>query len=590
MFLATTALTEFWDKERELLMLGQWCLRHDRRAEWAGLSYQVLPCLWDDRARFHAASAEVDAIYEQVLPWFGERLADLHSGPSRASRYWRIIIGPWLWRFIHSIYDRYQCIRAALDRDPGLDTWTLAPEDFVTPFNAGDFIHLTLDDPYNLQLFTQVFQALGFSFQSRNFTVREVKEAATRGLRARLARIEAKCIDWMTRHPGHVALCEMYCDRRDLWRLVLGSRLRARPIRLPALRPSTTDLDLQARLVFGAAPVPGEFGHVLGQILPCAIPRVYVEDFSRLQKTLPDGTKRPRVVVSANGWNENEGFKLYAADCMDHGSVLAAAQHGGAYGTFLLQPQERHEVQATGAFFTWGWKYQPAHRPMPSMQLSRFAAASSRRRATSETLLMVTNIVPRYVHRFESVPMAAQFCDYMAWQSRFLLSLGSLSDRLTIRVHQADLGQGVKQRIRDAHPGARFDSNRPSVQALADARLVIIDHPVTTMLESLVMNRPTILFWEPKWWEERSEARLLFKLFRDQGMLFDSPEAAAEKVRDVVSYAEEWWSSDGIQKARQEMQATFARTSPIWYRSWLRAFKDFETTRGGDHGAIHYDA
>jgi putative transferase (TIGR04331 family) len=216
MFLATTALTEFWDKERELLMLGQWCLKYDRHAEWAGLSYQVLPSLWDDRARFHAAAAEVDEIYEKVLPWLSERLADLHNGPSRTTRYWRIIVGPWLFRFIHSIYDRYQCIKEALARDPGLDTWTMAAEDFVTPFDAGEFIGLTLDDPYNLQLFTQVFEALGFSFPTRSFTVRKVKQPATGGLKAQLLRIEDRLVDWMTRHPADIALCEMYCRRLDL--------------------------------------------------------------------------------------------------------------------------------------------------------------------------------------------------------------------------------------------------------------------------------------------------------------------------------------------------------------------------------------
>src|SRR2546421_2921240 len=114
MFLATTALTEFWDKERELQILGPWCLRYDRRAEWEGLSYTVLPCLWDDRDHFHAAAAEIDDIYERVLPWFGERLANLHGLPYRSTRYWRILVGPWLFRFIHAIYDRYHCINAAL--------------------------------------------------------------------------------------------------------------------------------------------------------------------------------------------------------------------------------------------------------------------------------------------------------------------------------------------------------------------------------------------------------------------------------------------------------------------------------------------
>lgn len=38
MFLATTALSEFWDKDQEILFLGSWCLRYDRRSEWGNLN------------------------------------------------------------------------------------------------------------------------------------------------------------------------------------------------------------------------------------------------------------------------------------------------------------------------------------------------------------------------------------------------------------------------------------------------------------------------------------------------------------------------------------------------------------------------
>ena len=43
MFLATTALSEFWDKGQETLFLGPWCRREDFRPEWEALRGEVLP-------------------------------------------------------------------------------------------------------------------------------------------------------------------------------------------------------------------------------------------------------------------------------------------------------------------------------------------------------------------------------------------------------------------------------------------------------------------------------------------------------------------------------------------------------------------
>src|SRR2546427_2927490 len=106
MFLATTALSEFWDKDQEILFLGSWCLRYDRRAEWESLKYQVMPCPWDDRKRFYDAAHYLDECGERILIQLTRYLNSVH-GTSCSQRYWRILIGPWLIHYMHVAYDRY---------------------------------------------------------------------------------------------------------------------------------------------------------------------------------------------------------------------------------------------------------------------------------------------------------------------------------------------------------------------------------------------------------------------------------------------------------------------------------------------------
>ncbi|TPW19577.1 MAG: hypothetical protein FD126_2544, partial [Elusimicrobia bacterium] len=47
MFLAATALSEFWDKGDELLYLGPWCRLYERRAEWKSLRGSLLDSPWE---------------------------------------------------------------------------------------------------------------------------------------------------------------------------------------------------------------------------------------------------------------------------------------------------------------------------------------------------------------------------------------------------------------------------------------------------------------------------------------------------------------------------------------------------------------
>lgn len=67
MFLAATALPEFWDKQGRLLFLGPWCQRDDRRLNWEDLHTQTLPSPWDAPERFHAAVEYLNRRMEQIL-------------------------------------------------------------------------------------------------------------------------------------------------------------------------------------------------------------------------------------------------------------------------------------------------------------------------------------------------------------------------------------------------------------------------------------------------------------------------------------------------------------------------------------------
>lgn len=126
MFLGTMALSDFWERDREILFLGSWCLRHDRRREWEGLRYAVMPCPWEDRERFHHAAQYIDEYYERLLGDLTDVLNAAHD-ISRRQRYWRVLIGPWLLEYLHVLYDRYVRLTDALGRHPGLETIVIDP-------------------------------------------------------------------------------------------------------------------------------------------------------------------------------------------------------------------------------------------------------------------------------------------------------------------------------------------------------------------------------------------------------------------------------------------------------------------------------
>lgn len=78
-FLATTALEEFWDRSKEIVFLGQWCRLYGSTSLWEPLAGSVIKSPWDNRDRLFEASKYVNALYERVLTALATELNSMHG-------------------------------------------------------------------------------------------------------------------------------------------------------------------------------------------------------------------------------------------------------------------------------------------------------------------------------------------------------------------------------------------------------------------------------------------------------------------------------------------------------------------------------
>jgi putative transferase (TIGR04331 family) len=147
MFLATTALRRFWDTDQDILFLSTGCLIRKERSTWESLNFEVMPNPWDDRGRFYDAAEYLENSYERMLDRVYKYLNSA-LGVSYGQRYWRIIIGPWLYHYVQAMYDRYVLLTDAFERHPGLQTYALDPQCFRVPRDMAEFTDLVCYDAY----------------------------------------------------------------------------------------------------------------------------------------------------------------------------------------------------------------------------------------------------------------------------------------------------------------------------------------------------------------------------------------------------------------------------------------------------------
>ncbi|MCK4822096.1 hypothetical protein KA005_40410, partial [bacterium] len=168
-FLATTAIEEFWDKNQKIIFLGEWCKLYNRRNEWMLLKYEDVPFVWENTDIILNGIEYCNKIYEKALIELTHTLNTYH-GIEKDIHYYRIILGNWLFHFIHQLYDKYFTLKKAFEKYPNAQTWLLDEEQYYIPVAYNDWTQHLGADKYVLQLYSHIITAMGYTFEKKKLS------------------------------------------------------------------------------------------------------------------------------------------------------------------------------------------------------------------------------------------------------------------------------------------------------------------------------------------------------------------------------------------------------------------------------------
>jgi putative transferase (TIGR04331 family) len=593
LFLATTALAEFWDTRDRIVFLGPWCTLYSERHLWSQLDFQMAPNPWDDRERFHQAHQYCLNLYEELLKDLGAFLNQVH-GVQFGPRYWRILLGPWILYLVNIYYDRYVCLQEAKRLFPNFETWLLDEGAYQTPAGTLDLTLKGTTDLYNLQLYSQIFRSLGHTFPVKKISASELAQglkdeqaAAKDGLKERFKKA-GKLVYESLFASGEVWI---HYTALNTWQqicLALTPRFKGHflhPGDLPIYKGFQEDKGDARQGLAHCSDQGDPFRKILLENLPCNFPGLYLEGFRPWRHRMLRSWQKtglPKILLNAAGLWYDEAAKLLAAEMTECGGKIFSLQHGGGYGSSRLIWPEKHEREISDRFASWGWAEQEQddkliNLPAPKLALRKRQPGQSPR---LRTIFIIGNTHPRYLHRFQSYPVGSQIEKYIQDLFYFLRELGEKAQQAALyRGYPGEYGWQMTARVRHNFPNLALDDHRQSFsRRLRDTRLVVLDYPDTTLLEVMAANVPLVLFFNSQVWEQREEATRYFDSLHRVGILKDTPELAARQVQEVYDQVDEWWFSDEVQDARREFTHHFARASRKWPREWVAWLRQESTS------------
>ena len=579
--LITTADERTWRRDGPVLFLGEWCRLYDRRAAWAGLDAEVVPYHWDDRTQLDNDYARLQSIYEELLHDTGAALNEQHR-TDHSLRYWRILIGPWLFQFVHVAYDRWAMILKAseshdiertlvYDSPPGALT---APDLRHSSFQSTRWNHYMFGKAIEHQdriPWDRVPAHPEEAMPARRVQGPTWRRTALAGLRDGLSSVLQGLAG-----DDEAMIIQTYLPRFEEMKLqaVLGQapKLWTIPREIPPVPPNMS----RRQGMRIATESPDAFVRFAASMIPEQLPTVFLEGYRSLTRAaeLLPWPSRPRVIFTSNLDWLCTVFQEWAATKVEAGHPLVIGQHGGFVGTARRHPVEDHQLKTSDRYLSWGWSGDDP-RVQPAMIFTNVGKPMSTWRP-SGGLLLVTASMPLYAYRCFSQPVGpGQSVAFVEDQIRFATALGeAVRARLTVRINQAldrEYGACHIERWREAVPEIDIDpSVRPIEGPMRRCRLFVYTYNSTGFLESLARNIPTLMFWNPGYFELRPAAEPYFDLLARARIYHAAPESAAEHAMEIWDDVAGWWNQPAVQQARHAFCERYARMP----RSPLRVLKE----------------
>ncbi len=578
MFLITTADQRFWKTNEPVLFLGEWCKLFSQKSVWEKLSYEVLPYHWDDRKKLYQDYLYLDKLYERTLFQMRDLLNQIH-GVDHSLRYWRIVVGPWLYFFIQILYDRYRSILAAIESGKVINTFISRYNDARwLPQDFPCFLNWYVNDDYNQYIFSRIIE-----FTDRiPFDIVEMGNGSnhkekTRSMKNSFA--PKKILKKFIRGCGkltpdrfnQIVLISSYLNIFDLIKLQFSLK------QIPYISPSRVtapeaDVDLAAREKLNFKQAKSEFEALLSKMVKEQIPLIYVEGYFRMKEcSLKAYPKKPKVIFTANANSSNEAFKFWAGNQVDNGVKLLGFQHGGHYGTGLWSSNEKHEIAISDTYFTWGWKSNIYENTKPIAAAKLNNIRKNARPKKEGKILLIQMDIPRYSIYLYSVPVSSSsMLSYNDYQSRLIRALSEKNKKLlTVRLYINEYGWSQMKQWNNKFPEIEcYQGSKSMLDQLKESRLVICTYNGTTYLETFAANFPTVMFWDPNQWELNSSAQPYFEELKRIGILHDTPESAAALVNEISPDPASWWKQPEIQEAKDQFCFQFARPANNWLKEW----------------------
>ena len=338
-YLSVSSNPKYWESGQKVLLAGKWCLDPKKK-----LSIKdKITIMKNNFFEISHAEQEVNYcfnLYEKLLKELTVALNDFHkiNWPLKS---WRVMIGPWLNRYVAVINNRLNILEQAKKdyqicfKDISFKNNSLISQNLV------DFSNKSVSDEWNEKLIRRlelIYKKEKNEIYLNNLDI-EFFENKKENIKEKIFNIFGYSINYLINKflvkNNYFIFNKIYVGNFFVT-LKLFLSLKQFPIyfffnkKIPNYQ---FDLEKRKNFKLKKNKILTEKEEIIRFLLPEMIPIFYIEGFSNLKKLIElHNLPRKKInIFTCNAWNDTI-FKFWLSETINLGSKLIYGQHGSGYG------------------------------------------------------------------------------------------------------------------------------------------------------------------------------------------------------------------------------------------------------------------
>ena len=317
-----------------------------------------------------------------------------------------------------------------------------------------------------------------------------------------------------------------------------------------------------------------EFSYPLEKLMKITQP-LFLTKLDKKIKKFDRKFKPGKVILGGSQYiRGDDDFKVKVGLAVENNELFIGAQHGGDdYGMSMHCEEIFNNEFDNFSFITWGWNKHSTYPSSKFIKLpSPFLIKFINKHQSKKDMIILVGTRAHLSNRFLSAkPSENQWIEYRDNKLKFFKKIISMNfNNIYYKPYPKTQGSLTDE--------GYFKKNIPQLsvikndfhQKIMNCKLLILDHPGTTLNIAMAANIPTILFWKENHFPLENNAQKILKEFKLFNLFFDDYEKLAFFIYENQNHINDWWNSFQIQKLRKKWCDNYALCKKKWRKDWIQ--------------------